>query len=80
MASSPQSQISGKGSAPGSEAAWDKWLFPYKVKVMEKVLPQAAKLPGTSGLFKINPSFEKEVLPQAAKLPGTSGLFKKMIF
>ena len=41
------------------------------------VLPQAAKLPRTSGLFKETSYFEKKVLPQAAKLPGTSGLFQK---
>ena len=39
-------------SAPGSEAARDKWLVQKKSDVLEKVLPQAAKLPGTSGLFK----------------------------
>ena len=40
-------------SAPGSEAARDKWLVPKKKSHFEnKVLPQAAKLPGTSGLLK----------------------------
>ena len=40
-----------KSSAPGSEAAPDKW-FLQKNEFLEKVLPQAAKLPGTSSLFK----------------------------
>ena len=46
-----------KRSAPGSEAAPDKWLLQKKGKFLEKVLPQAAKLPGTSGLFKKNVRF-----------------------
>ena len=42
-----------KSSAPGSEAARDKWLRQEKQNnFLLKVLPQAAKLPGTSGLFK----------------------------
>ena len=41
-----------KSSAPGSEAAWDKWFVQKKTYFGEKVLPQAAKLPVTSGLFK----------------------------
>ena len=41
-----------KSSAAGSEAAWDKWLVRKKNRFLRKVLPQAAKLPGTSGLFK----------------------------
>ena len=44
-----------------------------------KNLPQAAKLPGTSGVFKKH-WFLAKVLPQAAKLPGTSGFFKKHRF
>ena len=41
-----------KSSAPGSEAARDKWLL-QKSRISEKkILPQAAKLPGTSGFFK----------------------------
>ena len=77
-------------SAPGSEAARDKWLLPKKVEVLEKVLPQAAKLPGTSGFCKKadflvardkwllqKKTISIKNLPQAAKLPGTSGFFKK---
>ena len=49
-----------------------------KVEILRKVLPQAAKLPGTNGLFKeVRFLRRKKVLPQAAKLPGTSGLLKK---
>ena len=44
--------FSAKSSAPGSEVARDKWLLIEKVDFLEKVLPQAAKLPGTSGVFK----------------------------
>ena len=54
--------------------------FFKKVDFLEKVLPQAAKLPGTSGFFKRKVNFLPKVLPQAAKLPGTSGLFKKSNF
>ena len=35
----------------GRGAARDKWLLQEKNHFLEKVLPQAAKLPGTSGLF-----------------------------
>ena len=63
-------------SAPGSEAARDKWLLQKKYFFEKTVLPQAAKLPGTSGFFKTKSFFEKKVLPQATELPGTSGLFK----
>ena len=41
-----------KSSAPGSEAARDKWLVQKKHFFGEEVLPQAAKLPGTSDVFK----------------------------
>ena len=71
--------FSGKSSAPGSEAAWDKWLLQKKSYAEKKVLPQAAKLPEASGLFK-RLIFFRRVLPQAAKLPGTNGWFKKVIF
>ena len=65
-----------KSSAPGSEAARDKWLL-QKNDFWKKVLPQAAKLPRTSGLLKKMISEKKKQLPQATKLPGTSGFFKK---
>ena len=42
-------------------------------------MPQVAKLPGASGLFKKKSDFSEKVLPQAAKLPRTSGLFKKKV-
>ena len=54
-------------------------IYSNKVKFLPTVLPQAAKLPGTSGLLKKTIFWEK-VLPQAAKLPGTSGFFKKVNF
>ena len=47
-----------------------------KIDFLVKVLPQAAKLPRTSGFFKKSVDFLAKVLPQAAKLPGTSGFFK----
>ena len=65
-----------KSYAPGGEAARDKWCV-QKSHFKEKVLPQAAKLPKTSGLFNKKSDFEKKVLPQAAKLPETGGFFKK---
>ena len=41
-----------KKFCPSKEAARDKWFLPKKVNLTEKeVLPQAAKLPGTSGFF-----------------------------
>ena len=49
--SSKKNQFSAKSSAPGSEAARDKWLLIEKVDILEKVLPQAAKLPRTSGFL-----------------------------
>ena len=65
-----------KTSSPGSEAARDKWLLQKNIDFLEKVLPQAGKLPGTSGLFK-QIVLGKKVLPQAAKLPRTSDFFQK---
>ena len=41
-----------KSSAPGSEAARDKWLVQKSAICEKKFCPQAATLPGTSGLFK----------------------------
>ena len=68
-----------ESSAPGSEAARDKWLLKKKSIFRKTVMPQAAKLPRTSGFFKKN-SFLQKVLPQATKLPRTSGFFKKISF
>ena len=48
----------------GRGAARDKWLLQEKVHFLEKVLPQAAKLPGTSGFFKKNPIFENKFCPR----------------
>ena len=66
---------------PGADCFQD---FPFCGKTkngfQEKNLPQAAKLPGASGLFKQKVRLLRENnnnLPQAAKLPGTSGFFKK---
>ena len=50
-----------------------------KVRFLRKVLPQAAKMPGTSGSFKNKVDFLEKALPQAAKLPRTSGFFKNEI-
>ena len=52
MASYKKVDFLEKSSAPGSEAARDKWPLQKKLNFLPKVLPQAAKLPGTSGLFK----------------------------
>ena len=52
-----------KGSAPGSEAARDKWLLKKKVDFLEEVLSQAAKLPRTSGFFKKKSYFAKRPAP-----------------
>ena len=46
-----------KSSAPGSEAAPDKWLVQKKVGFPETVLHQAAQLPETSGsVAKMRPT------------------------
>ena len=68
--------VSGKRSAPSSEAAQDKWLLIKKVDVLEKFCPRQRSCPGQVASSKRH-DFLEEVLPQAAKLPGTSGLFKK---
>ena len=48
--------------------------------VVKIVLPQAAKLPGTSGSFPPKSQIsEKTVPPQAAKLPRTSGFLQKKL-
>ena len=47
---------------------------------MEKVLPQAAKLPRKSCFFNKKVDFLEKVLPQAANLPRASGFFKKSRF
>ena len=52
-----------KGSAPGSEAARDKWLLQKSQISEKKVLPQAAKLPGTSGFLKKNQCSAKSSAP-----------------
>ena len=52
-----------KSSAPGSEAARDKWLVKKKSDFRRKVLPRAAKLPRTSGLFKKNRISGKKFCP-----------------
>ena len=41
-------------------------------------MPQAAKLPGTSGFFK-KVEFLAKVLPRAAKLPKTSDFFTNKV-
>ena len=51
----------------------------FKKTKLRKNLPQAAKLPGTSGLCKKNVGILRKVLPQVAKLPGASGLFKEKV-
>ena len=50
--------------------------FLKKIKVLQTILSQAAKLPGASGFAKKKTMIRKKVVPQAAKLPGTSGFFK----
>ena len=58
-------------SAPGSEAARDKWLV-QKIHhfFRKKQLPEAAKLPGTSGLFKKRSDSEKKFCPRQRSCPG----------
>ena len=80
VVSSEKNQYSAKSSAPGSEAAWDKWLLIKRVDFLEKVLPQAAKLPGTSDLFKKSPHFEKNICPRQRSCPGQVVSSKKKIF
>ena len=63
-----------ESSAPGSEAAQDKWLLLKKVKILETVLPQAAKLPGTNGFFK-----KKKQISGNSCAPGSEGAQDKWI-
>ena len=65
-----------KSSAPGSEAARDKWLLQKKSKFLPKVLPQAAKLPRTSGLFKKKSFLRKSSAP-GCEAAQDKGLVKK---
>ena len=58
-----------KSSAPDSEAARDKWLLQKNVDLLAKVLPQAAKLPGTSGSFKNSRISEKKFCPRQRSCP-----------
>ena len=63
-------------SAPGSEAARDKW-FVQKSQIFEnKFCPRQRSCAGQVVSSKKVKLLEK-VLPQAAKLPRTSGFFKK---
>ena len=73
----PQNELSGKSSAPGSEAAWDKWFLLKKNEFLEKNFPRQRSCPGQVACSKKRLISEKTVLPQAAKLPGPSGLFEK---
>ena len=75
----PESPISEKSSAPGSEAVRDKWLVQEKSDFREKVLPQAAKLPGTSGLFKKKSEFS-QLCPRQRSCPGQVACSKKVGF
>ena len=63
VASSRKNEFSAESSAPGSEAAQDKWLVQKSLNFEEKLLPQAAKLPGTSGLFKKSHILRKSSAP-----------------
>ena len=70
--------VSSKSSAPGSEVARDKWFVQKKVRFLRKVLPQAAKLPGTSGLSKKKrPIFETKFCPRQRSCLGQVACSKK---
>ena len=71
---------SAKSSAPGSEVARDKLLLIKKVDFWKKVLPQAAKLPGTSGFFQKKSFFEKKICPRQRSCPGQGACPKKNTF
>ena len=75
VASSIKKQLSANSSAPGSEAAQDKWLL-QKSRFLKKVLAQAAKLPGTSGFFK-KMIFWKQFCPRQRSCPGQEASSKK---
>ena len=70
VASSKGSQFSARSSAPGSEAARDTWLLIKTTGFLEKVLPQAAKLPGTSGFYKKKSIFCQKFCPRQRSCPG----------
>ena len=69
--------VSAKSSAPGSEAARDKWLLQKEVSFLPKVLPQAAKLPRTSGFFKKHQFSAKSSAPGSEAAPDKWFLHKK---
>ena len=64
-----------KSSAPGSEAARDKWCLQNKSIFWKKFCPRQRSCPGQVVSSKTVYFLEK-VLPQAAKLPGASGSLK----
>ena len=67
-----------KSSAPGSEAARDKWFVQKKNRFLRKnFCPRQRSCPGQVVCSEKSQIFDKTNLPQAAKLPKTSGLFKK---
>ena len=65
-----------KSSAPGSEAAQDKWLLQKKVGFLRTSSAPGYEAALDKRLLQKRIDFLVRVLPQAAKLPGTSGSFK----
>ena len=63
-----------RSPAPGSEAARDKWLI-QKKHFLRKVLPQAAQLPGTRGLFKN----KKNMFLRKSSAPGSEAARDKSL-
>ena len=53
-----------ENSAPGSEAARDKWFVQKKSQLQEKVLPRQRSCPGQVVCSKKSPDFEKKFCPR----------------
>ena len=70
-------QFSEKKTAPGSDAAQDKWLVQKNVSFLNKKLPQAAMLPGTSGLFEKKVRFLRKTSAQDSEAARDKRLVKQ---
>ena len=65
-------------TVPGSEVARDKWFVQKNKMISEKkLLPQAAKLPGASDLFKERSDLGEKFCPRQRSCPGQVACSKK---
>ena len=62
-----------KSSAPGSEAARDKWLVIKKRLILKNSFAPSSEVARDKWLLQTKVGFLTKVLPEAAKLPRTRG-------